>query len=836
MNRYSEVVGRILADRPLPPSGITAFLVPPRQQATVAQAILEHVAGAVVGPLSRKLVTSEPRVLVAAGIAEPKSLSLSALNDRRQRLATRDALVVLVLDRRDMILLRRFAGDASSVISSVRDVPFVPDTSVDPESARRQLNSWQESRFGRLDLRGFIRSEREEVAWHVSDIYQTLRAEFVPNARQPESTGGTTLSLMEVLALPSGRAPIVILGHPGTGKSFFLRHVALQAARLESLFDIARPIPVLLPLAAFTAAPGTLTLAEFLVEWLLEEDLSAANLVPEAMRDGSALLLLDGLDELPDRETQLRVIKSIETLQSEVPSCRIVVTSRIAGYADAPLTRATHWQVLPFDGEAIRNFLRAWCAMYAQELRGKAARREGEREGTRLARDVLADPNLTALAANPLLLTVLAIVHRAGVRLPDHRVELYAHATKVLVERWNTVRSLKDSRPAPPLKATDAVRLLGPVALSMIESGSRSSIDEETLRDLIDKSLTGGNLRATLTSDDVMRLFKREIGLLVEQGPGSFAFLHLTLTEYFAAWELVRSGALETLATKPRDAFYPQWREVLLLAAGELGVNRADDLRLSALVDRLLASAASRQGRPSSAVPSLLGGLLADDPSLSAADVRHLVEALVPEWWFRRHYGASTVPLVVTEATNLLRQRIARHGKVATPLAERVKTEFGNYIDPLALDALRAGGPPAIAAALDFIEATGVDYGPALWSLITDKDSELRRGAQLKIVFGNVELEGNSVRISADVSSFLVARAAEVGLELRGNVLRGPTDFVPVSVAISKATRRDMPNGTIAEWSIPWPDGPAPRYAILTYSLAASSSKNLAQGSFDLFR
>jgi len=73
-----------------------------------------------------------------------------------------------------------------------------------------------------------------------------------------------------------------------------------------------------------------------------------------------------------------------------------------------------------------------------------------------------------------------------------------------------------------------------------------------------------------------------------------------------------------------------------------------------------VASASSKSGRPTPAVPSLLGGLLADDPGLGNTAARALVEELVPRWWLERRYHRRSQGIAWREASELVEQRLRR--------------------------------------------------------------------------------------------------------------------------------------------------------------------------------
>lgn len=696
-NRYLDAVRGVLAGRYRDSPGIGVLVAPATEQALVARAVAALWDAAVTElPAEVSALDALPPLVVVtlpADLAQARA-ALEVFNGARSRVTAPGRLVIVVVDRGQLLELQRLAGDAYSVAAITAVCPFVPDDGVDEMAARQALAAWQRQRFGRLDLRGFIRAHTEDVAWSVEALYQDLRAirwlDDLLWRKVPGRDGGEPLPvhlgrIFEEASEPDqdggpARAPrAILLGHPGAGKTFFLRWLALHAAEVDALFGMFRPLPVLVPLSAFARAPRPLRLDEYIVENLLQQGQPAAHVLDSAAQSGRVLFLLDGLDEAGDELVRRIVAQAVRDLAERFPACPIVATSRLSGYTEAPI-EGQHLVVSPLDDGAIERFLVTWSELYARDLHGPAAAERGRQEGRNLARDVLANPAIAELARNPLMLTVLAIVHRAGVRLPDHRVELYSHATQILVERWNQVRSLAEVGGSVPIKAADAVRLLGPVALAVVRSGTRGAVSEEVLRAHLAHAIEAGHLRALTSADEALELFQRSLGILVEQAPGMYAFLHLTLAEYSAAWELVRSDELEKMAANPREAFLPRWREVLLLAAGVLGILRADDHRLEVLVGQLIDAAGRRKGKPSPSVPSLLAGLLADDPGLSQHTTEAVLDFLIPTWWFERKYGVDSIDGVFREAFEINRRMSRRRFKQL--VRERLRRHYGAGLSP----------------------------------------------------------------------------------------------------------------------------------------------------------
>jgi predicted NACHT family NTPase len=64
------------------------------------------------------------------------------------------------------------------------------------------------------------------------------------------------------------------------------------------------------------------------------------------------------------------------------------------------------------------------------------------------------------MAANPLLLRILALIHRSEAHFPRRRVELYETAATILLRDWNLQRELKVT-----INENEALSLLGMVAI-----------------------------------------------------------------------------------------------------------------------------------------------------------------------------------------------------------------------------------------------------------------------------------------------------------------------------------------------------------------------------------
>jgi formylglycine-generating enzyme required for sulfatase activity len=234
--------------------------------------------------------------------------------------------------------------------------------------------------------------------------------------------------------------------------------------------------------------------------------------------------------------------------------------------------------LVDFGDEEIQEFVGKWTTALERAARGDTpvATLEAEREREELLGAVHRNPGVRGLAANPLLLTILALMKRQGVTLPERRVELYDQYVRTLLSSWNRARGL-GRPPTRDLDVVETVRILAPLALWMHQVSPGVGLAKQG--DLQRKLKEIYRERGEVDPERVARRFMEDVreyaGLLLERGAGRYGFIHLTFEEYLAAVGIARLGQrdiepiVDILGKHVGD---PAWREVALLTVGYLGV------------------------------------------------------------------------------------------------------------------------------------------------------------------------------------------------------------------------------------------------------------------------
>jgi predicted NACHT family NTPase len=328
-----------------------------------------------------------------------------------------------------------------------------------------------------------------------------------------------------------------VIGGPGSGKTTLLRRTALELCQRRVR---TRALPVLLYLrdhvdAIVRAADAGPTLASVgsSVTWM--PGTVPADWLERRLHRGRCLVMLDGLDEVAIEGDRQKVVAWVRRQIERYPKNDYVITSRPYGYLANPLSKANVLQVRRFTGEQISQFIQDWY--YAIECRstgdsGDKVRLQSKIKAGDLLSRVRGQPALYDLAANPLLLTMIANVHRYRGALPGSRAALYGEMCEVLLHRRQEAKGL--SAVGTGLRGEQKERVVRELALHMMVKKIRD-IPADQARQALKPALSRVSrnvqppefLKETVTS-----------GLLVEREAGVYAFAHQTFQEYLAAIEI----------------------------------------------------------------------------------------------------------------------------------------------------------------------------------------------------------------------------------------------------------------------------------------------------------
>ncbi|MGH2506128.1 MAG: NACHT domain-containing protein [Ktedonobacteraceae bacterium] len=393
---------------------------------------------------------------------------------------------------------------------------------------------------------------------------------------------------------------VVIQGYPGMGKSTLMQRLALHFAMLNlgqpdsAMEEYKQLTPIRLPMLLSLGKYATkrtetpeLTLYEHLLANIREKQPQPdiITLLERALRDGSCLVMLDGLDEVSEPTIREQVQEQIRTLISSHSSNRFIITSRVAGYDQEAFSAYPHFTLAELDDKQIEAFLPRWCRATIQRDLGSSAQdanieREVQQRVSELQSAFNKSPAVHELAENPLLLTLLLVMQRNSINLPRKRVDLYDVVTRTLLENRNRSNNL------PEVPEAQALRRLGPLAFQMQEKNNSFVRRREVEKALL--AVIGQEGGSAEEEQAEMERFLQHIrvrgGLFVSRVGDYFGFMHRTFQEYFAARYIlnqIKTAPAEWIEaaverTCRRDDL---WREPFLLAvAYQTGYGRDEGI------------------------------------------------------------------------------------------------------------------------------------------------------------------------------------------------------------------------------------------------------------------
>jgi HEAT repeat protein len=261
---------------------------------------------------------------------------------------------------------------------------------------------------------------------HESMVEKTLP--YLPESPEMSAFyGAPGLGLAEAL---SGKVNIIITGQPGSGKSTALAHLACQIAEQHpSAASLHERIPFLMHVADLGLPIAEAKKAEDLLAPIIETQSApmrildrsrVPNFVQYAFQSGRALLLLDGLDEMPQPQIQ-EASAYLRLLLRAYPQTRILVAGA-PEYIDGLLQLGfVPLALQAWTPQQQQEYLQKWDSLWGQYVRDEAWAQTAPAVDNLLLKRWLAQDNL---GLTPLEYTLKIWAAYAGdVRgpnIPDH--------------------------------------------------------------------------------------------------------------------------------------------------------------------------------------------------------------------------------------------------------------------------------------------------------------------------------------------------------------------------------------------------------------------------------
>jgi hypothetical protein len=337
---------------------------------------------------------------------------------------------------------------------------------------------------------------------------------------------------------------VVILGDPGGGKSTICQNLCFDLAKqaASALASVNKPtaqlqkFPIRVVLRTFEKARTVepqLSLFDFIIRELKNhvslEQAELRDALQYLLASGAAVLAFDGLDEILVTAQRREFVDLVTSFCNQHPLCPTLVTSRLVGYDDAPLSSEFEELILArFDEREILSYL----SKFFKVVGGRS-----ETEAAQFAQDFLRQTaaNAADLRTNPLMLGLMAWLFNARGDVPSNRPEIYRECAILMFERWDPDRDIKADVPADfdklHLFSSLASRIFGdPELAAGVETAWLSARIREYL-----EALYENKAQATAATKAIVKFITGRAWVMTDVGDGVYAFTHQTFLEYFFA-------------------------------------------------------------------------------------------------------------------------------------------------------------------------------------------------------------------------------------------------------------------------------------------------------------
>ncbi|MEG4142805.1 MULTISPECIES: NACHT domain-containing protein [unclassified Microcoleus] len=369
---------------------------------------------------------------------------------------------------------------------------------------------------------------------------------------------------------------MAVLGAPGSGKTTLLRYLTQTYAEKQQR-KVHRKAPKLIPILLYLrdvrqeiVNNHQLTLAELITQQVQQQQQKyqlenpPPNWFAEKIRQNQCLVMLDGLDEVADETQRKQVSRWVDEQMQRYPDTAFILTSRPFGYKTARLKQdVTVLEVQPFNLKQMQLFIPSWyleteVISHAGQY-DAGVRADAKQQADDLIKRIKNSKPLADMAVNPLLLTMIATVHRRGSALPGKRVELYKEICQVLLERRQRAKNIADA-----LTATQKQSVLQVLAFKLMQQKTREFNLSDGIDWITDKLADVANSGAN--PEEFIQQVRDLSGLLVEKEVGVYEFAHLSFQEYLAAVQIKESNQENLLI---RNINLSWWAETIRLYAAQ---------------------------------------------------------------------------------------------------------------------------------------------------------------------------------------------------------------------------------------------------------------------------
>ncbi len=365
-----------------------------------------------------------------------------------------------------------------------------------------------------------------------------------------------------------------VLGRPGSGKTTFLKYLAIQCNR--GMFGTDK-VPIFIKLRDFAESYRDnhhANFLDFIHQEFIISDITQLETIKKLLQGGKVLFLIDGMDEVIQADEHI-VLNEIRRFCEKYHRNQFVATCRTASQK-LSLQGFTDVEIAPFTETQITTFAQKWFVEFS-----KTNAVDGIASSIQFMQKLELPENwqFRRLITTPLFLHLACSIFHRQDKFPLKQAEFYKQGMDLLLGKWDEARGIERDQVYRGFLLPQKLKLLSQIASATFEKGQyffAEGVIEQHISDYVQNLPNASNdpEEIQLASSALLRAIESQHGLLAERARGIFSFSYLALQEYFTARKIVASHNLQSLGNSLQGLVNhitdPYWREIFLLTASML--------------------------------------------------------------------------------------------------------------------------------------------------------------------------------------------------------------------------------------------------------------------------